>query len=432
MNLRAHAARCLAPIIKAEQSLQSGFDPAANAVNDKDRALFHELVYGCLRHYEWLLAAYNQLVSKRLKNKDTDVKALILLGLYQIQFLRTPDHAAISETVSGASALKKHWAKGFVNGVLRNYLREQEQIVAQLHSIPSATYACPEWLLTQIRFDWPNTWQNILANTAEKPPITLRNNQRRQTRDQLANALAEQNIETRPTHNSQQGLSLTQSSSIQQLEAIKNGQVSVQDEAAQLAAVLLDAQSGEHILDACAAPGGKTCHLLEHTADIHVTALELDRERSLSISENLERLKLNAKLIVADAMDIDSWWDGKPFDRILLDAPCSATGVIRRHPDIKLLRRQDDLAKLAEIQSAILEAMWQCLAVGGTLVYATCSILKQENEDIVSHFLAQHNNAKQHIIDAEWGESRPAGRQLFPKEGAHDGFYYAKLVKNSP
>lgn len=432
MKVRASAALTLASLIKGEASLQSLFDKALEKVQERDRGLYHELVYGVLRHYELLLELQSALLEKKLKNKDSDILALILLGIYQIKFMRVPDHAAISETVSATKALKKNWAKALVNASLRNFIRKQGELEEKAAKAPQASACLPQWLLSEIQTDWPEHWQSIVSANQSKPPVTLRNNPRRQSREQLETTLKEAGILTQPNQWADQGLSLKLSADINKVEALSTGAANVQDEAAQLSAKLLQLEPNQRVLDACAAPGGKSSHILETEHSVALTALESDAERAELMQQNFIRGGLDPKVIVCDAADLDHWWDGQTFDRVLLDAPCSAVGVIRRHPDIKLLRRENDLAKLVEIQSKLLQTLWRCLKPGGILVYATCSILKRENEAVVADFVSNEQTAEHIDIEANWGEKRPFGRQLLPKIDAHDGFYYAKLIKVRP
>ncbi len=429
MNVRAQAALTLAPVLRGERSLQRSFDSAVSAVTEKDRALFHELVFGCLRHYEWLAAVSKILIKKKLKSKDQDIAALVLIGLYQLHFLRVPDHAAISETVDATKRLKKHWAKGLVNASLRNFTRQKDALSSQISGLESAQARLPEWMLKCIKHDWPEHLSEIVEAMQNKAPITLRNNIQRQTRTALGKQLSDSKIEFEFGQFCDESLSLVNSADINRLKALDQGCASVQDEAAQLSAFLLDLKPGQRVLDACAAPGGKSCHILENQTGIHLTALELEPERSALIDENLKRLGLQAEVLTCDAAQVDSWWDGELYDRILLDAPCSALGVMRRHPDIKLLRRETDLVKLVASQKQLLQNVWPCLAPGGMLVYATCSILKMENEAVVAEFCEHTGNAEHREIQANWGHKRAYGRQLFPRLGGHDGFYYATLHK---
>ncbi|WP_096086667.1 16S rRNA (cytosine(967)-C(5))-methyltransferase RsmB [Agaribacterium haliotis] len=432
MNARVAAAQILAPVLRQEASLQSLFDKQINKLDAKDRAFFHTLVFGCLRHYESLSFYLTKLLSKKLKNKDADVQALLLLGLYQLAYLRTPDHAAISETVNAAQKLKKPWSKKLVNAVLRNFQRQQKDLEQQKQGSDPALYNCPAWMLALFQKDWPEQWQKICEAMQSQPPLTLRCNINAQSRDRLAEELQQHGIHTSNCSFSDVGL-VCDSPKVFELDAFRQGAFSAQDEAAQLSAELLQLAPGQRVLDACAAPGGKSAHIAEKQSELaKLLALEIDAERAERISENFERLKLHNKLElkVCDASALQQWWDGAAFDRILLDAPCSASGIIRRHPDIKCLRRSDDLQQLSQLQALLLGKLWQCLKPGGILVYATCSIFKRENEEQISGFLAEQQDAQELVIDANWGEKRDYGRQLFPQSGSHDGFYYACLQKS--
>lgn len=432
MSTRARAAKCLAPVIQQKASLSTQLDTALAALDAEDRPFFQELCLGVLRHYFELDAIAQALLSKPLKAKDSDIYAALLIGLYQLRHMRVPDHAAISETVNAAKKLKKVWASKLLNGVLRNYRREEETLLASLQDNASYTSAHPWWLLKKVRKAWPESWQDILAANNQRPPLTLRVNASKSSRDQYIEALKQKNIDVEATDFADHGLRLTQSQDVTKLPFFSEGWVSVQDEAAQLSASLLDLKPGQRVLDACCAPGGKTCHILESEPQLaKVVAVELEASRLERVRENLTRLQLSAELHAADASEPDLWWDKKPFDRILLDAPCSATGVIRRHPDIKLLRRESDIDNLAELQLKLLKQLWPLLKDKGILVYATCSILPQENEDILAKFVEIQKDAIHLPIESPWGHSRDFGKQLFPQAKGHDGFYYARLTKKS-
>src|SRR5690606_10330696 len=289
----------------------------------------------------------------------------------------------------------------------------------------------PQWLIKLLQEAWPDQWQTVLASNDQRPPFTLRVNRLHNTRDDYLAVLQREEIKAVACPFSSDGITLAEPRPVQDLPGFQQALVSVQDEAAQLAADVLELAPGQRVLDACAAPGGKTCHILEREPTLEeVIALDVDAERLTRIRENLQRLGLSATLRTADAAQLDNWWDGRPFDRILLDAPCSATGVIRRHPDIKLLRRPDDIDKLAALQRKLLAELWRTLQPNGALIYATCSVLPQENENNVAAFMAEHADAEHIVIKAEWGHKRSFGRQLLPQDGGHDGFYYAVLRKN--
>ena len=432
MNVRAAAAIALAPVLKGAHSLQSSFDQGIDRVNPKDKALYHELVMGALRKFETLDHIASALLTKKLKSKDTDIYALILLGIYQLAFMRTPDHAAISETVSAAKALKKLWAKNLINALLRSFQRSQSEYLQQANALPPCRWNMPDWLLDQLQRHWPEEWETISTQSQILPPLCLRINHQKISQLEAQSRLRAEGVENATCTYSSAGLTLQSASDITSLSGFREGWLSVQDEAAQLAAGLLDLAPEQRVLDACAAPGGKTAAILESEHSLtQLIAIELDESRIPRIHENLERLKLNAEVIHANAADLDAWWNGQFFDRILLDAPCSATGVIRRHPDIKLMRRESDLNELVATQMLLMKRLWQTLKPGGIMLYATCSILKTENEEQVAAFVEAHKDAKELPIQADWGSPRPFGRQLFPQEGGHDGFYYAKLIKES-
>lgn len=392
----------------------------------KDKAFVQALCYGVCRYYHRLDFILNQLLDKPLK--DIDVKLLILIGLYQLQFMRVKSHAAVSETV--AAARKKPWAKALVNAVLRNYLREQDRLEQQADQESSADLSHPRWLIDKIQQDWPQQAPQLFLENNRQPPMVLRVNLARISREHYLNQLAERDIGSMPVDFCSSALMLDKPVPVESLPGFEQGLVSVQDTAAQLAAQLLDVQPGHRVLDVCAAPGGKAAHILESQPQLkELVAVDIDASRMQRVSDNLQRLKLEAGLLVGDAANPEAWWDGQPFERILLDAPCSALGVVRRHPDIKLLRRVEDIAQLQSLQKNILGAIWPLLAPGGILLYATCSVLKQENEQQIEAFLAEHSDAAQLPIEASWGSAREFGRQIFTGESAMDGFYYARIIK---
>ena len=399
-------------------------------VEVRDRGLTQDLAFGTARWQPRLSALANKLLQKPFKAADADVEALLLVGLYQLLYTRIPAHAAIGETVGCADKLKKPWAKALLNAVLRNAQRESEALLAELEHDPVVRTAHPRWLQKSLKAFWPQQWEAICATNNAHPPMILRVNRRHHSRDAYLQLLVEAGIEAQPCTFSQDGIVLAEACDVRNLPGFAEGWISVQDEAAQLAADLLDLAPGQRVLDACCAPGGKTCHILEVEPKLAgVVAVDLEAKRLVRVRENLERLGLSAELIAADGRDTATWWDGKPFQRILLDAPCSATGVIRRHPDIKLTRQPDDIAALATLQGELLDAMWPTLEVGGILLYATCSTLPTENTEVIEAFLARTPGARELDIAGQFGIKQPHGRQLLAQEGGHDGFYYAKLIK---
>jgi 16S rRNA (cytosine967-C5)-methyltransferase len=400
------------------------------ALQQSERALTQELCYGVLRYYPRLAYLAARLLNKPLKRKDLDVQQLILIGLYQLIYLKVPAHAAVAETVAATRLLGKDWAAGLVNALLRGFQRGAVQLLAQADADPVARYAHPHWWLAQLQSDWPAHWQDILDANNQRPPMTLRVNARRGSRDDYAAQLQAAGIIAHPVPPAPQALTLEKPVDVTQLPGFSGGAVSVQDAAAQLAAPLLNLAPGQRVLDACAAPGGKTAHLLESEPLLQVQALDSDAQRLTRVQETLARLQLAADLRHGDAASPQDWWDGKAFDRILLDAPCSGSGVIRRHPDIKLLRTAQDIVTLAQQQRRLLDALWPLLAQGGILLYATCSVLMAENQHNLAQFLAAHSDACEQPIGADWGHAQTPGRQLLPGENGMDGFYYARLMKH--
>lgn len=430
MNPRLAAAKALAAVLNGKASLNSSLPTQLDKVEDRDRGFTQDLAFGTARWQPRLSALAAKLLQKPFKAADADVEALLLVGLYQLLYTRVPAHAAIGETVGCADKLKKPWAKALLNAVLRRAQRESEALLAELEHDPVVRTAHPRWLQKSLKAFWPEQWEAICAANNAHPPMILRVNRRHHSRDAYLQLLTDAGINATPCVYSVDGIVLEAATDVRSLPGFAEGWISVQDEAAQLAADLLDLAPGQRVLDACCAPGGKTCHILEVEKDLAgVVAVDLEAKRLVRVRENLARLGLSAELIAADGRDTATWWDGKPFQRILLDAPCSATGVIRRHPDIKLTRQPDDIAALAVLQGELLDAMWPTLEVGGILLYATCSTLPTENTEVIEAFLARTSGARELDLVTAAGIKQPHGRQLLAQEGGHDGFYYAKLIK---
>ena len=427
MNTRLIAAKVLTSVIRDGQSLTAALNNTLGVVeSDKDRAFIQALCYGVCRNFHRLDYILSQMLDKPLK--DLDVKALALIGLYQLKFMRVKSHAAVSETV--LAARKKPWAKALINALLRSYLRGQEGFEQKADNVKSALVSHPDWLIQQIEQDWPMQAQQIFQQNNEQPPMALRVNLANISQDQYLQKLRDQGIEAEAVSFCRSAILLNKPAVVDILPGFNEGWVSVQDTAAQLAAELLDVQIGHRVLDVCAAPGGKAAHILELQPKVReLVAVDIDKLRLQRVNDNLQRLKLSAKLIEGDASKPEDWWDGQLFDRILLDVPCSALGVIRRHPDIKLLRRAEDINTLQVLQKRIMTAVWSLLAPGGIMLYATCSILKQENEQQIETFLATNTNAIEVPINADWGLVRRYGRQILTGESAMDGFYYALIRK---
>lgn len=437
MNPRLAAARALAAVLNGKASLNSALPLQLDKVELRDRGLVQDLAFGTARWQPRLSALAGKLLQKPMKAADADVEALLLVGLYQLFYSRIPAHAAIGETVGCADKLKKPWAKGLLNAVLRKAQREGEALLLELEHDPVVRTAHPRWLQKALKAAWPQQWEAICAANNAHPPMILRVNRRHHPRDRYLELLRAAGVEATPCTFSQDGIVLAEPCDVRSLPGFAEGWISVQDEAAQLAAELLELAPGHRVLDACCAPGGKTCHVLEVQPQLaQVVAVDLEAKRLTRVRENLDRLGLDAQLIATDARDTATWWDGKPFQRILLDAPCSATGVIRRHPDIKLTRQPDDIAALAALQGELLDALWPTLEVGGILLYATCSTLPTENTEVIEAFLTRTPGARELDIAGQSGQppagiKQPHGRQLLAQEGGHDGFYYAKLMKIS-
>ncbi|MGL5999526.1 MAG: 16S rRNA (cytosine(967)-C(5))-methyltransferase RsmB [Pseudomonas proteolytica] len=430
MNPRLAAAKALAAVLNGKASLNSSLPVQLDKVEDRDRGFTQDLAFGTARWQPRLSALAAKLLQKPFKAADADVEALLLVGLYQLLYSRVPAHAAIGETVGCADKLKKPWAKALLNAVLRRAQRESEALLAELEHDPVVRTAHPRWLQKSLKAFWPKQWEAICAANNAHPPMILRVNRRHNSRDAYLTLLADAGINASACVYSQDGIVLETAGDVRSLPGFAEGWISVQDEAAQLAADLLDLAPGQRVLDACCAPGGKTCHIMEVQPNLAgVVAVDLEAKRLVRVRENLARLGLDAELIAADGRDTATWWDGKPFQRILLDAPCSATGVIRRHPDIKLTRQPDDIAALALLQGELLDALWPTLEVGGILLYATCSTLPTENTEVIQAFLARTSGARELDIATTAGIKQPHGRQLLAQEGGHDGFYYAKLIK---
>ena len=431
LNARSRAARILVQVINDGRSLSEVLPAGLRIIDDpRERALVQELVYGTLRWHYRLRVVLGSLLKRPLKQRDGDLHCLLLSGLYQLSHMGLPSHAAVNETVQATREIGKEWASGLVNAVLRGYQRETACLNTVIEQSREARHAHPEWLIGVFQADWPADWEQILDAGNRRPPLSLRVNQRKIARDDYMPVLQQVGIKARAMRHADRGVIVDSPVPVDALPGFAEGRVSVQDGAAQLATVLLDLEPGARVLDACAAPGGKTAHILESEPRLDsLTAVEINPGRARRIEENLTRLDLAARVIQGDAASPQAWWDGRCFDRILLDAPCTATGVIRRHPDIKLLRRPQDIASLAEKQAQLLQAMWPLLSDGGMLLYTTCSLLLEENDRQIERFLTTHQDAEVTVIDVVWGRKSACGRQILPGEEDMDGFYFACLSK---
>ncbi len=395
-----------------------------------DKALIQEICYGTFRWYIQLEYILNLLLEKRIKKKDSRLKYLMIVGLYQLRFMRIPPHAVVSETVNTCKKIKMEWAKNLVNAILRRYIREADIFNPDIDNDKGLDSSHPKWIVDQIRRDWPEEWKKILDANNQHPPMYLRVNEQRQSREQYLIKMEQAGIAGQITPYSKQGILLEKPVDVDQLPGFNKGEVSVQELAAQLSVELLDLKPEQTVLDACAAPGGKSSHILESQAKIKsLTVIEKDPNRAKRLSETLSRLDLHAITKVSDINDIEQWWDKELYDRILLDAPCSATGVIRRHPDIKILRTPEEVKSINTLQMQLLETLWQTLKPQGLLVYITCSIFKQENSELIKQFIDNNNDCVLKPIDTEWGKDTGYGKQILTGQHNMDGFFYSCLEK---
>lgn len=430
MNARALAARVLAGVLADGQTLEESLEAARAADAGRDAALVRELCAGVLRWHPRLAFIAGLLLRRPLPPGDTDITALILCGLYQLANLRVPDHAAVSETVEAARELGKPWATKVINAVLRRFQRERADLEARAHADPAARHAHPKWLLETLRRDWPEEWSGIVESNNGRPPLHLRVNARRTTPDEYLGRLAAAGLGAEIIDGETGAIRLETPVDVTDLPGFAEGLVSVQDAGAQRAAFLLDPGAGHRVLDACAAPGGKTAHILERFPAVgSVLALDRDASRLERARENLARLGLEAEVRCADASKPETWWDCQPFDRILLDVPCSATGVIRRHPDVKVLRKPGQVRLYTRTQDELLTALWPLLRRGGRMLYCTCSLLREENDTRVAFLRDNLKDVRVLDITGAWGTGTPCGRQAVPGLSDTDGFYYALLEK---
>jgi 16S rRNA (cytosine967-C5)-methyltransferase len=431
-NSRLAALHMLGAVFDEQKNLADA-DAYNQQQNPRDRAFARHISYGVLR---WLTALEwfsSQLLRKAMRRKDRDIHRLILIGLHQLWRDEGAAHAAINETAECARILGKPWAVSVINAVLRRFQREQEELSARLES-RDEHFAHPTWLLDALKKDWPEDWEQVADANQQPGALWLRLNCQFDIPETLE--ILQTGGFTIDHHaTSELAVKVVPAVGVEQLPGFREGRFSVQDPAAQLAAGLLQLENHHRVLDACAAPGGKTCHMLERAPGIDLTVLDRSESRLKQVEENLLRLGLSRekglRLVAADAAATDEWWDGSHFDRILLDAPCSATGVIRRHPEIKWLRSSQQVGEAARTQSGLLNGLWPLLKPGGILLYATCSVLKVENNRQLNAFLETHPDADEEAIDAPWGNSLSRGRQILPGQQEMDGFYYACLRKKS-
>ena len=419
------AADCVSEVIKGHnlnQVFERHFDHHSHITpQQKSIAIF--LAYGAIRFLGENQFFIRKLINKKITNKK--IEALLCVALFQLNHDQSTEFTVVNEAVKAAKFINKSWAGSFVNGVLRNFIRQKDNLKAELKNDGEAFYSYPLWWIKLIKQEYNKDWESILLNGNKHPPLTLRINVRKINLRQYEEKLKSESIEYRILGDI--ALELTQPIPVEKIPGFIDGEVSVQDFGAQLAAKLLDLKDGQVCLDACSAPGGKTGHMLE-MADIELVSIDQEKDRLHKVKENLERLQLHAHLKCADLTAIKSWWNEKLFDRILLDAPCSASGVVRRHVDIKWLRRSRDIDMFAKQQKIMLQAMWQLLKKGGKLLYATCSIFPDENQRVIDDFIKEHSDAKEvkWSVDSKYSKYE---NQLIPSEN-HDGFFYALFEKN--
>lgn len=396
----------------------------------RDTALCRELANGVCRYYYSLQHLLKPRLRKVFKSKDLDLEIILLIGMYQLLMMRVDDHAAVNESVKLTLHQKKSWAKGLVNGLLRQLIRDEVTIESL-----SADISYPEWINHKLMADWPEHSAEILQAGNQRAPMTLRVDLSQRTREQQIEIMREQGIAADVHPLVESAVVLNKPCAVSKLDGFESGLISVQDAAAQIAAKLLDCKPGMRVLDACAAPGGKSAHILQTCEEVTLFAIDKDESRLALIEQNLQRIGRQAhfrqvQLKCGNATHPNDWHDGELFDRILADVPCSASGVIRRHPDIKLLRRDDDIPNLVLQQQAILLALWPLLKPGGVMIYSTCSIFKDENEGQIAWFIDNHKNCTVNRLNSvQWGHKRPYGRQILPGQQGMDGFYYAKIHK---
>jgi 16S rRNA (cytosine967-C5)-methyltransferase len=428
-DTRALAARGLAEIALRGASLRDVMERhAARLADPRARALLMALLSEGARWWLRFDPAIDGLLEKSLRHKDPAVHALLVLGLVPLEILDLQDYAAVAATVEAVRALKRPQLAGLVNAVLRRWQRERETLLAKLDAKAQTRHAHPAWLAAALQRDWPQQTEAVMLADNREPPLMLRVNRQRSERSILLEQLQAAGYAAITHPWLADALVLPHSSDVTRIPGFEDGHFAVQDGAAQVAADLADLRDGLRVLDACAAPGGKACHLLER-ADIDLTALEFDATRAERIRQNLMRLRLNAKVVIGDAGAPKAWWKGQPFDRILVDAPCSATGVLRRRPDVRLHRRESDIAAMHTQQRRILAALWPLLAPGGRLVYITCSVLRAENEAIVSELLTARPDAQALAFTLPTGQAAAVGWQILPGDDDLDGMYYAVLQK---
>ena len=432
MNIQSESAILINQVIQKNRSLKALLSTKKKLNNNY--ALIQELCYGTLRWYFKLKLIAEKLLNTSLRNKDHDVFCLILIGIYQLHYLNIPPHSVVNATVDATEALKKPWGKGLINKLLRRFIREKDKVLAFTENNIEGRYAHPSWLIRFIEKAWPNHWESILTSNNARPPMIVRVNLTKISRELYLELLYKQNIFAKPLDFLPAAIQLEKPCSVYQLPGFNEGYCYIQDAAGQFAAYLLKLENNQTILDACAAPGSKTSHILEVNSCLKaLIAIDNNKQRLSLINENITRLGLRKKIlrcILADVTQLDQWKKKEIFDRILLDVPCSATGIIRRHPDIKLLRYPSDILKYQKKQLKLCNSVWPTLKTGGFLLYSTCSILPEENEKVIEQFLLTHDKVELFPIDIYGAIQLKYGVQLLSDQNCMDGFYYAMLFKS--
>lgn len=426
---RVHAARALFGVLDRGQNLTElleGLDRKLAAA--RDRAQVRRRCNRVLRDWPALNWRVEQLLDKPLARKSRLVHFILASALDELIEGREPAPAVVHATVAATREAGMPHLAGLTNAVLRNFQRRATELAQAMPADAVLEWGYPGWMLDRIRADWPEDWQTVLEAGNQPPPVWLRANRRRTDTGTLQALFAENSIESRTEPGLPDALKLDHPAAISELPGFSEGLFSIQDAGAQAAADLLDLQPGQRVLDACAAPGGKAAHILER-ADVELVAVELDAQRTRRIADSMARVGVEGRIVIADAAQPSDWWDGRTFDRILIDAPCSATGVMRRHPDIRWLRRAADIEPLIALQDSLLRALWPLLEPGGLLVYSTCSILNAENRDRGQSFLETHTDARIRDTGPPAGRPMAPGHQILPGSMDRDGFYYLVLER---
>lgn len=429
MHITLMAAEIIKRVVDDRQSLDSAIDKFTGLVDGNNSEL-KEICFGSCRFYYYLDGIVSSLLDKPLKQKDRIIHFVLIGSLYQLEYMQTPDHAVVNEAVDSIKKTKQAWAKNLLNGVLRKYLRSKTDIIESIKS-EHVSYAFPEFVYERVKSDWPKHYRNILDASNSKPPLTLRVNTKLLTRDDYVSMLNAKGIGYRETPDSNRGVVLDKPVGVEKIPGFNQGQVSVQDESAQLIVEAMDLAGDLRILDGCAAPGGKTGLILESMSESgSLVAIDFPH-RINRISENLNRLNLKATVISADLIGDGSWWNGEQFHRILLDVPCSGSGVIRRHPDIKHRQQPRDISQFSKQQLAMLQAAWTLLETGGKLLYVTCSIFNAENDQVIDKFLNENDEIELQSLNKNLGIETKFGRQRLPGVHSGDGFFYCSMKKIS-